>query len=373
MHNAIGILFGNNGSDALQGLAFDRSIEAVPFGGRYRLLDFALSSMVNSGIRTIGLVTPHHYRPMLDHLGAGKAWFLDRKSGGLFILPGAIQGLTGQNVKFRIKDLQLNIEYIAKDFSENVVISGCNQVFNMNYKNALEFHESRQADITLIYKETDNASEVKGKERIFIGEDHEVLNIRNQNNIEVEGQTQRCFEDILIIRRKLLLDIIEGYKSIEAVNLLYAISENLPTLKVFGFPFKGYIGTIDSVKDYFDRNLDLLNPAIRKEVLLGNDRIHTKIMDRPPTKYGSQALVSNSMIPSGCTIDGEVENSIFSRSVVVEPGCSIKNCIIMQKCTIEANAILEYVILDKFVKVNEGMVLKGNRNNPLVVAKRTVL
>src|SRR5665648_1205250 len=129
MPKAIGIIFANSGSDTLDGLAQNRPVAAVPFGGRYRILDFALSSMVNSGISTIGLVTPHQYRPLLDHLGAGKDWFLERKNGGMFILPGVMHGLAGDNHTFCIKDLQHNLEYLEKDFSDNVVISSGNQIY----------------------------------------------------------------------------------------------------------------------------------------------------------------------------------------------------------------------------------------------------
>ena len=373
MHNVIGILFGNNGSDILQGLAFQRSTAAVPFGGRYRLLDFALSSMVNSGIRTIGLVTPRHYRSILDHLGAGKEWLLDRKSGGLFILPGAIQGLSGQSGRFALKDLQLNIEYLQKDFSENIIISGCNHVFNMNYQEAFDLHETKQADITLIYKESDDSAAMVGKERLIIGDNQKILDIQGQDTPETSGQIHDYFADMLIIRRKLLLEIIEGYRSIETVNLMDAIQENIRSLKVYGVQFNGYYGTINSVKDYFDRSMELLNPKIRKEVLTGQDRIHTKIVDNPPTKHGAHAKVSNSLISSGCTIEGEVYDSILSRGVIVERGATIRNCIIMQKCKIAADTGLNYVILDKFVKVRAGNVLKGKKNTPLVVLKGSVV
>ncbi|MDQ7093719.1 glucose-1-phosphate adenylyltransferase subunit GlgD [Desulfosporosinus sp. PR] len=369
MYNAIGILFANNGSDSLRGLTFERSIAAVPFGGRYRLLDFALSSMVNSGLWTIGLITPRYYRSMLDHLGAGKDWFLDRKSGGLFILPGAIHGLSGENGKFHLKDLQLNIEYLQKDSSENIVISGCNHVFNINYKGYLENHQKNQADVTLIYKESADSSTMTGKERLVLGNHQEILNIHRDEATSPAGQVQNYFIDMLIIRRKLLLKIVEGYRSMEATNLIDAIRENIGSLKIFGAPFNGYFGTLNSVKDYFERSMELLNPAIRGEVLMGHDRIHTKVVDNPPTKYGNQAKASDSLISSGCVIEGEVNNSILSRGVIVERGATINNCIIMQKCRISANTSLDYVILDKFVKVHAGNVLKGNQNTPLVVLK----
>jgi len=177
MSNAIGIIYANSATDNLQGLASKRPIAAVPFGGRYRILDFALSSMVNSGVRTIGVVTPHHYRPLLDHLGAGKAWFLDRKDGGLFILPGAIHGLLGDNHTFCVKDLQNNIEYLQKDFAENVIISSGDQIFNMNFKNALELHNDKQADVTLVYK-GDYSGDQTDEIFLEIDEEQKVSNIK---------------------------------------------------------------------------------------------------------------------------------------------------------------------------------------------------
>ncbi|WP_088226981.1 glucose-1-phosphate adenylyltransferase subunit GlgD [Desulfosporosinus sp. FKB] len=378
MQNAIGILFGNNGSDSLslRGLTSERSIAAVPFGGRYRILDFALSSMVNSGLWTIGLITPRHYRSILDHLGAGKDWFLDRKSGGLFILPGAIHGLSGENGKFRLKDLQLNIEYLQKDLSENIIISGCNHIFNINYNEALESHRNEKADVTLIYKESTDLSAMKGKERLVISDNQDVLDIldvSDTNSTIACPRKQNYFLDMLIIRRTLLLEIVDGYRSIEAINLIEAIRENIRTLKIIGVPFTGYFGVINSVKDYFDRSMELLDPIICREVLMGHDRIHTKIVDNPPTKHGNQAITANSIISSGCIIEGEVRNSILSREVIVEAGASISNSIIMQKCKVSSGSRLDHVILDKFVQVYPGNILKGNKNSPLVVLKGSLV
>lgn len=373
MHSAIGIIFGNTSSNILQGLAQDRPIAAAPFGGRYRLLDFALSSMVNSGIRTVGLVTPQHYRPMLDHLGAGKDWSLDRKSGGLFILPGAIHGLIDFNSRFRIKDIELNIEFLEKDLAENVVISSSDQVFNINYRNVLDAHEESNADVTLIYKQAENLLECKGEVYLRIGKDQLVFQMPKKEELTQVELPLSYFVDMLIIRRKLLLKIIEGYRSIETVDLVAAIAENLTLLRVQGYLFNEYVGRIRSIQDYFQRNMDLLDPEIRKTLFASTHPIHTKIRDYPPTKFGDTAIVRNSLISSGCSIEGEVENSILSRGVVIKAGCKLKNCIIMSKCTIERNSILENVILDKFVEVNEENILIGKEKNPLVVYKRAIV
>jgi len=374
MSNAIGIIFANSGSDNLQGLALERPIAAVPFGGRYRILDFALSSMVNSGIRTIGLVTPHQYRPLLDHLGAGKDWFLERKDGGLFILPGVMHGLSRSNHSFCIKDLQNNLEYLQKDYVENVVISSGDQIFNMNFSDALEFHKDKHADVTLIYK-TFNESDVDSKSKMLLqlGRDQKVLNIKNFNGSEKEEPGLLHFVNILLIRRELLLDIIERYSSFGCIDLMNIIAANLGFLKIFGSPTSSMIETIRTIKDYFDRSMDLLDLKVREQLWLGVDRTHTKIVDNPPTKYTSEAKVSNSLIASGCSIAGEVINSIVFRGVILEQGCRIQNSIIMPKCHIHANAQTNYTILDKSVIVHGENVLKGSTNHPLVVLKKTVI
>ncbi|MDR3539592.1 MAG: glucose-1-phosphate adenylyltransferase subunit GlgD [Desulfosporosinus sp.] len=373
MSNAIGIIYANSATDNLQGLALKRPIAAVPFGGRYRILDFALSSMVNSGIRTIGVVTPHHYRPLLDHLGAGKAWFLDRKNGGLFILPGAIHGFSENSHAFCVKDLQNNIEYLQKDYAENVIISSGDQIYNMNFKNALEFHNDNHADVTLIYKETPNSSDYTNEILLEMGEGQKVLNILNNKGLESGMHLQPHFVNMFIIRRELLLDIVEKYSSIGCIDLLDIFRSNLRFLKIYGSSTCSSIGTIRTLKDYFNRSMELLDLEVRGRLWLGGDRIHTKLKDYPPTQYTSQAMVSNSLIASGCSIAGEVINSIIFRGVIVEQGCKIENSIILPKCYIHANAQTGYAILDKSVNVNGENIFRGSLNTPLVVLKRTAI
>ncbi len=373
MSNAIGIIFANSGSDNLQGLALERPIAAVPFGGRYRILDFALSSMVNSGIRTIGLVTPHQYRPLLDHLGAGKDWFLERKGGGLFILPGVMHSLAGNNHTFCIKDLQNNVEYLQKDYVEDVVISSGDQIFNINFKDALEIHKDKHADVTLIYKAANDLDAPNSDLFLELDRDNKVSQIQNKNTLKRFEPGQSHFVNILIIRRQLLLEIVEKYSSFGCLDLMTIISANLGVLGIFGSLTSSLIETIRTVNDYFNRSMDLLHLNVRKQLWLGVDRTHTKIVDNPPTKYTKQAKVSNSLIASGCSIAGEVVNSIVFRGVILEQGCRIQNSIILPKCHICQNAQTDYTILDKSVKVHGENVLKGSVNHPLVVLKRTVI
>lgn len=373
MNSAIGIIFGNMNSSILQGLAQDRPIAAVPYGGRYRLLDFALSSMVNSGIRTVGLVTPQQYRPMLDHLGAGKDWSLDRKSGGLFFLPGAIHSLSFHDIRFSLKDIALNMEFLEKDCAKNVIITGSDQVFSMDFRQLLDEHEQTKADITLVYNQSDQPLEAQDTIYLRLKSDGSITAMGQNKEMAGLAKPWKFFIDIFIIRRELLLQIIEGYRSVENIELIEVIAQLLGPLKIQGYFFGGYVGRIRSVRDYFLSNLALLNEEIRQDLFKSTQPVRTKIRDNPPTKFGKKAQVRNSFISSGCTIEGKVENAILSRGVVIEEGCAIQNCIIMSKCTIGKNSILENLILDKFVEVHECNVLKGQQSKPLVISKKAII
>ena len=372
MPNAIGIIFANSVSDNLQGLALNRPIAAIPFAGRYRILDFAFSSMVNSGISTIGLVTPHQYRPHLDHLGSAKDWLLERKHGGMFILPGVMHGLEGDNHTFCIKDLKYNSEYLKKNSSENVVISSGNQIFNMNFMEPLKFHKEKQADVTLIYKECNDLGDPIHERLIEMNDGQKVSNIVERKVFDDRIATQPHFANMLIIRRGVLLDIIEKHSSLGCLDLMEILTTNLATLNVYGSPTGSLIGTIRTVNDYFKRSMELLGSEVRSKLCLGEDHIHTRIVNNAPTQYSLQAKISNSLIASGCSISGEVVNSIIFHGVIVEQGCKIHNSIILPKCHIHQYAKTDYAILAKSVKVHEGNVLKGSINNPLVVLNTAV-
>ncbi|HZK54438.1 MAG TPA: glucose-1-phosphate adenylyltransferase subunit GlgD [Desulfosporosinus sp.] len=372
MPNAIGIIYANSSTDNLQGLALRRPIAAIPFGGRYRILDFALSSMVNSGIRTIGVVTSQPYRTILDHLGAGKAWFLDRKDGGLFILPGVMHSLAGDGHTFCVKDLRENLHYLQKDFADNVIISHGDQIYNMDFKDALNAHNDTNAEVTLIYKECHTLGDPIHERVIKMNEGEKVSGILDKKVSDSGTLVQPHFTNMLIIRRQLLVDIVEQYGSFGCRDLVDIVASNLEVLRVYGWPTCSVIGTIRTVKDYFDRSMDLLGWEVREKLWLGENQIHTIIVDNPPTRYTSQAKVSHSLIASGCYIAGEVVNSIIFRGVIVEQGCKIEDSIILPKCHIHALAKTCYAILDKSVSVNAENVFRGSLNHPLVVLNTAV-
>ena len=184
-----------------------------------------------------------------------------------------------------------------------------------------------------------------------------------------EGQQVKYFADTFILKRTFLLDIIKGYQDIEHLDILDIIDENFAYLSLGSYPMNGYFGNIYSTRSYFQRSMELLQPAVQQELFLGDHRVLTRIRDNPPTKYGPRSNVQESLISSGCIIHGNVSGSIIFRGVHVEAGATITNCILMQKCTIGKESVIENVIIDKHNFIHPNTVIKGNAVDPIVINK----
>jgi glucose-1-phosphate adenylyltransferase len=373
MIKAIGLITTNYDSGRLGKLTAERPVAAVPFGSRYRLLDFALSNLVNSGMRTVGLITPYLYRPLVDHIGAGREWFLDRKRGGLFILPGSNYGLKNMTAKYLLKDLFKNRPFFTYAQEECVVFSAANQVWNMNYQEALENHVQRNADITLFYREEkESRRRHDGFFVILKDKDDKVKDLQPGSALSAR-ETRRLFLDCFIIRRELLLSLMDWYKTMEYADLQDIIAENLGHLRVFGHAFPGYFRRIETIEDYYASNMDCLSPDLQHELFYGENSIHTKVKDNLPARYGPQAQVKNSLIASGCFIEGTVENSILFRKVHIKKGALVRGSVIMQGGQIGEDAFVEKVICDKHAKVENEGLLKGRLSAPVIVGKECVV
>lgn len=359
-----GIISCNYNDDSFGQLTAVRSVASLPFGGRYRLLDFAISNMVNAGIRTIGLITPYQYRSILDHVGAGKEWSLDRKHGGLFLLPGSIYGPKGAHCSFMLRDIIKNQPYLDRAKADTVLICGSSKVFNMDFRPMFAAHEAAGGGITMLYKKVNDAT---AKDALYL--DLEGDMVKNMTR-ETMG-TANCFMDCFLIDKKLLLNFIEWYQNFSHIDMTEIMNDNLDNLPIHAYPFEGYLGQVNSINDYMRCSQDLLRVEVRQELFGGGAKIRTKIEDNPPAKYSAEAEVRNSLVPTGCQIDGLVENSILFRGVKVKKGAQVRNCVIMSKCVIEEGALVENVICDKFVTISSGNKLSGTEAKPLVIGKNS--
>jgi glucose-1-phosphate adenylyltransferase len=330
----LGVIDATTYHDDLEELLTHRSLAALPFAGRYRIIDFVLSNMVNSGIRSVAIFPKMIYRSLMDHLGSGKNWDLNRKRDGLFFFPSPIVDYDNNKIG-SFEQFGANIDFFYRSTQEYSIITNCYTVSNMNFRPILDWHMDSNCDITEIYHKDGHSLEM------------------------------------YLVKTSLLIKLIEtrhetGYTCMrDVVNDL----ENL--YSICRYEYTGYTMMINSIQNYFSTSMNLLNSDVWKQLFLKDQPIITKVKDEPPTRYLKGSLVKNAMIANGCLISGTVENSIISRGVKIGKGAVIKNCIIMQKCHIEEDCYLDSVILDKDVKVEAGTILKGSAASPFVVRKGT--
>lgn len=373
--NALGIIFPNIYDKLVPELTSERLMASIPFGGRYRMIDFLLSSMVNCGIDNISILVRENYFSLTDHLGSGREWDLVRKNGGLNIFPPFAQ--KSMNVYGgRIEAIAGILGFLRSQKEKYVVMADTNIAMNFDFNAMIDAHVASGADITVAYKKEELPADLatmrddssKGTYYTFDMDDEDRI-----NGIHINSQksgVQNYGMNVYVMERELLIDTINtafigGGVYFERDILL----PHLEDMKICGYEYTGYTSRILSLRGYFDENMKLLDDE-NLDALFSGHAIYTKIRDDNPTRYIGDAKASNVMIADGCVIEGEVENSILFRGVKIGKGAKVKNCILMQDTVVEDGADLEYVITDKKVHVSEGKNLSGTDTFPVFVAKR---
>jgi glucose-1-phosphate adenylyltransferase len=360
----MGIILLNEDEDNIRRLTKNRPLASIPFGGRYRIIDFVLSNLVNSGMTNIGIFTDGKTRSLMDHLGSGKPWDLDRKINGLFIFNF---GYSGKYIN-EIETLKNNIEYLYKSKESYAIVCSSYMVCNIDYKVAAAYHEKSMADVTIIYKSISNGKTNFINCDVLNLEDDKVLTVGNNigtddiNNISME---------MFIMKKEVLINLVlQCIKTGHYNSIKEAIYKRLGNLNLNAYKFDGYLSCINTIKSYYKTNMDLLDLRISSELFSENGTIFTKPQDEPPTKYTEGSKTENSLVANGCIIEGTVKNSIIFRKVKIHKDAEIKNCIIMQNCEIRSGAKLANIVIDKSVVIEEGKELKGDMEIPLVVERR---
>ncbi|MCX8129357.1 MAG: glucose-1-phosphate adenylyltransferase subunit GlgD [Clostridia bacterium] len=369
MKNTMGIILTGGKNNRLKELSAKRSISAVPVGGKYRTIDFTLSNFVNSGVTNIGVLTQYSFRSLMDHLGSGKEWDLDRKNDGLFIFPPYLSGDDNGWYRGSADAMYNNLTFLRRSNEKYVIIAQGNCIYKMNFDDMLDFHINKNSDITVAYREMNNYSD---EEMSLLG----LLKVdENKRIVDLQEKprhpwTKTGSMGIYIINRELLIALLEESAAHGNYDFVKDILiKKLNELNLFGYEFKGYWRSLSTIQMYYKCNMELLNPETRRELFIDSGRIYTKVKDEPPAKYNDEAEVKNSIIADGCIIEGTVENSVLFRGVTVKRGAFIKDSIIMQGASIEEGAVLNYAILDKGVVMTEGKCLKGEPNWPIIVGK----
>lgn len=354
--------------DQLNELTYFRAGAAVPFAGRYRLIDFALSNMMNAGVQDIALFVRRKYRSLLDHLGEGGPWDLNRKRGGLFVLPPDWHDPTDISAG-DLQHMHNNRDFFNRSTAEYVVHSGSQHLSKVDFCDLAAQHKASGADVTVVYKHVNMLEpEHDACFRVNVGEDGVVNGIHNEKG------HHDLYLDLFIMEKGLYMQQME-YCIAHGDSYFFrdAILKNPTGMKIMGYEYDGYHAVINSIESYYKNSLELLDPEKYKQLFSPEMPVQTKIKYEAPTKYLEGADVRNSLVANGCQIAGEVDTSVLFRGVKVEKGAKVINSIIMQKCVIEAGTILENVILDKDVLVTANRNLVGDSRKPFVIAKRSTV
>lgn len=374
--NALGIIFPNSYDSLVPELVAERLMASIPFAGRYRMVDFVLSSMVNAGIDNISVIVRKNYHSLMDHLGSGREWDLTRKNGGLNIVPPFAEK-TVKVYNGRVEALASILDFLKDQKEKYVIMSEANLAANFDFKAMLNAHIESGADVTLAYAQEEIPEGLikpfDVNKDLYYTLDIEDGRVREiQINPEEPG-IQNLSLNIYIIERELLISqisaaFVRGYVYFERDIL----APQLDKLNVRGYKFGGYIARISSIKSYFDENMKLLDEE-NLDALFGGNHIYTKIRDDNPTRYIKGAKAKNIMAADGCIIEGEVENSVLFRGVRVGKGAKVKNCVLMQDTVIEPEVNVEYIISDKNVTITADKEIKGTDSFPVYVAKYQVV
>ena len=371
MRDMMGLIYTGENDARLRELTLSRAVAALPVVGRYRIIDFTLSSLVGSGVRNVGVITQRNYHSLMDHLGSGKEWDLHGKHDGLFILPPF---LTRDNVgvyEGMLDALRSNLGYLRRSRQEYVILTDSHVVYNIDFTEMLRHHVSTNADISILYHPTQPRQPGVHEYRVYFDMDKEGL----VEHLEIDpSQPHYDCESlaVLMIRRELLLNLIsqtaaENRHSFVRDVLQRSVQEK--TLRVIGYKSPVRAWHIDSVQSYYGFNMSTLDEGVRRELFTDRRPVYTKVRDDMAARYGATAKVSGSLIADGGRVDGTVENSVIFRGVYIAEGAVIRNSIVMQDAQVHEGTELDHCILDKQAVIRRGGRLIGPATYPIVISK----
>ena len=374
MKRAAGLIFADSYDVELDKLTDKRTLAAVPFGGRYRVIDFSLSNMVNAGIRNVGIVMTHRYGSLMNHVKYGGTWDLARKENGLTYLPPCAYDNNSIIYENRLEGIQANLSYIRQMNEDYVIMTCCNYVSNLDLNAALQFHIRSGAKITGLYTKNPRNKQSTVEFTEYRVDPHQMITeVKFGDGALNAGMVTAM--NTYIINRDYLVEMAEkteqeSKKSFRRDVLYPTIQEK----QAMGYEITETMLFLDTISGYMKSNLELLDPSIRNELFRNPDRpVMTKVKDSAPSRYGKDAVATNSIIADGAVIEGEVHNSIIFRGVRIKKNAIVENSIIMQDTTVGEGVRLNYAVLDKNVIINDGRMLSGYITHPFYVEHRTII
>ena len=369
--NALGIIFPNSYDNTVPELVTERAMASIPFAGRYRMVDFVLSSMANCGISNVSIVVRKNYHSLMDHLGTGREWDMARRHGGLNIVPPfAEKGV--RIYSGRVEALGSILSFLEHQKEKYVVMSDANIAINYDFNALLAAHQASGADVTVAYQKTEIPEGRKNDNyTLTVDADGRVTELLFN---DYRPGKQNLDLDIYVMERQTLIKLV---KDATARGLIYferdILAHNVNILDIRALEYTGYVAHVCDMKSYFDENLKLIDEKNLNALFPKKNPVYTKIRDDNPVRYVTGSRVESSILADGCVIEGTVENSVLFRGVKIARGAIVRNSIIMQDGEVQESCELENVIFDKAVTIRSYGRLIGQRQYPIVIGKNVTL
>lgn len=368
MDKVLGVINLVNENSYLRELTAHRCLASVPFGGRYRLIDFTLSNYINADLKKVAIFPRERFRSLMDHLGSGKEWDLDRQEGGLYFLPPLQMK---DPIKGDLHQFYNHLELFERTTCDEVIIAPGTHVNKIDFNDVIRKHRESGSDITVLYKEFDGMPVNKPLYHKCDLDEHG--NVQDIELFTKPASKDPVLLETYVINKELLISLIKECVANDENSLIKdALKAHLKDYKVMGYPYTGKMFFIHSIESFFQAQISLLNPEMARSMFHEDWEVFTKIKHEAPARFGELSSVSDSLIANGCEIEGTVENCVLFRGVKVHRGAVVKNSIIMQKGEIEAGALVENIIADKQVKITKNQTLIG-KNKPMVIKKLEVI
>ena len=372
MKDVMGLIYTSENDIHLGELTSQRAVAALPIAGRYRVIDFQLSSMVHTGIKNVGVITQKNYQSLMDHIGSGREWDLHGKVG-LNILPPY---LTRENMGVYaglIDAINSNRNFLRLSTQEYIVVTNSHTIYNADFSEAIDKHIASGADITLLYSKNLTSTDVDNASYLTVADDQTITGMEVGPMVPT---TESAYLKVFITKRELLRQLVEqafanGKHDWSRDVLQPAIHDK--SLKIMGYEYTGVAAQIDSIQAYFNFNMELQKDEFRNALFSAHQPIYTKVRDDMPARYNNEGKASNSLIGNGCIIEGTVINSVLFRGVKVAKGAVVKNSIIMQDAQIQEGAEIDHCILDKSSVIRRNGRLIAPAAYPIVIAKNVVI
>ncbi len=370
MQDCIGVIIGGKVTDKFGTLCKTRPAYMLPFGGRYRLIDFTLSNLANNDLSNVVLYGGSNLRSTLDHIGNGKSWELNRRRNGLVIFPEVRSTVTGRSNE--ISMFFETLKFFEDSREEYVYFVDPMVIDKEDLTSSYEKMVEEDLDVLLFYVEQeDSLGKFIGEKKLIFDQSGNVIKIGTNLG------TEESFPMLIragFMKKDIFINMVKkAVENSDAKTVLQAISNNLKDLKVGIYKEETSAELIRDLKSFYDANMKLLDQRIYNELFYDNGVVLTKSKDEPSTFYGENAKVTNSLIANGCKIEGYVENSIIFRGVEIEPGAVIKNSILFQMTKVKRDAIVVNTITDKGACIKEEVSIAGTRTAPYLVEKYFVV